>query len=194
MDEIKFIVSRENDLCLISNLIEMNEIPIRVTHNDTKINNVLINKDSKEAVCVIDLDTVMPGSALYDFGDAVRSGAATRVEDDNDYNSVSINLDYFEAFTDSYLSETYDILTDKEKKYLVFSVKLLTLELAMRFLDDYINGDTYFKCNYEDHNLVRARNQIKLVEEIENNFEIMETIVSKICKKYEQKTYKKINN
>lgn len=180
LHEIVYIIQRYDELGTIVDLLDKGKIPYRVTHNDTKINNVLIDKKTNEAICVIDLDTVMPGSALYDFGDAIRSGASTAVEDEKDLSKVTINMEYYRSFTEAYLSETKDILTETEIDYLPLSCKIITLELAMRFLNDYINGDTYFKCNYETHNLDRARNQLKLVSEMELNFEEMEKIVRDI--------------
>ena len=165
LGEIVYIIQRQDELSSIVDLMAKGEIPQRVTHNDTKINNVLIDEKTNKAICVIDLDTVMPGSALYDFGDAIRSGAATTFEDDPNLENVGINMEYFKKFTEAYLSETKEILLQTEIDNLALSCRIITLELAMRFLNDYINGDTYFKCNYENHNLVRARNQIKLVEQ-----------------------------
>ncbi|MBQ3021146.1 MAG: phosphotransferase [Bacilli bacterium] len=181
MPEILFVLKRSDQVSQIVDLIDKGEIPLRVTHNDTKINNVLMDKNTNEAICMIDLDTVMPGSALYDFGDAVRSGAAKTIEDDPNLENAGINLDYFKSFTEAYLSETKDILTKTEIDYLAFSCILLTLELAIRFLTDYINGDTYFKCNYENHNLDRVRNQIALVKDMEKNYVNMNNIVRKIA-------------
>lgn len=175
--EIVYIIQRQDELSSIVDLMDKGEIPKRVTHNDTKINNVLIDEKTNKAICVIDLDTVMPGSALYDFGDAIRSGASTTFEDDPNLDNVGINMEYFKKFTEAYLSETKEILTKTEIDNLALSCKIITLELAMRFLNDYINGDTYFKSNYEGHNLVRARNQIKLVDEMEKHFDEMKQIV-----------------
>lgn len=175
--EIVYIIKRQDELGIIVDLMEQGKIPKRVTHNDTKINNVLIDEKTKKAICVIDLDTVMPGSALYDFGDAIRSGAATTYEDDPNLENVGINMEYFRKFTEAYLSETKEILTQQEIDNLALSCRIITLELAMRFLNDYINGDTYFKCDYEKHNLVRARNQIKLVDEMEKHYQEMNKII-----------------
>ena len=193
LPEIQFIMDRKDIFSVIVDMLESGNIPLRVTHNDTKINNVLIDENTDESVCVIDLDTVMPGSALYDFGDAIRSGAAMTVEDDKDLSKVGINLEYFKSFVEAYLSQTIDILTKTELEYLVFSCVLLTLELAMRFLNDYINGDTYFKCKYENHNLDRARNQIALVKDMELHYDEMLDIVRDCVSK--MKKYKvKVNN
>lgn len=177
LSEIVYIIQRQDELSSIVDLMAKGEIPQRVTHNDTKINNVLIDEKTNKAICVIDLDTVMPGSALYDFGDAIRSGAATTFEDDPNLKNVGINMEYFKRFTEAYLSETKEILLQTEIDNLALSCRIITLELAMRFLNDYINGDTYFKCNYENHNLVRARNQIKLVEQMEKHYDEMIKIV-----------------
>ena len=192
LKEIKFIADRSQKLGIIVDLIDNKEIPLRVTHNDTKINNVLMDKYTNEAICVIDLDTVMPGSALYDFGDAIRSGAATTFEDDTKLENVGINMEYFTSFTKAYLSETKDILNEKEIELLPFSCILLTIELAMRFLTDYLNGDTYFKCDYDNHNLDRARNQIALVKDMEIKYELMQEIVNKLINK--KKLVKKKDN
>lgn len=176
-EQIEKIKSRFFDLTRIVDYMEVGEIPVRVTHNDTKISNVLFDKESNNALCVIDLDTVMPGSILFDFGDAIRSGAATEPEDGT---NPEIDLDYFCAFARNYLKETYDILKPMEIQNLAFSCRTITLELAMRFLDDYINGDTYFRCEYDDHNLVRAVNQLRLLESMEGRFSEMEWMVEQV--------------
>lgn len=146
--------------------MEDGRIPVRVTHNDTKINNILFDQESGKAVCVIDLDTVMPGSALYDFGDALRMGGSTAAEDETDLDKVWFEVSAFEAFARGYLGEMKDSLTETEIALLPLSVKLMTYECGIRFLTDYLNGDTYFKIHREHHNLDRARNQFKLVEDI----------------------------
>ena len=132
---------------------------------------------------MIDLDTVMPGSALYDFGDAIRSGAASVIEDDPNYDQVRVDLELFEAFTEGYLSELRDVLTPEELEWLPLSAKVITCEQAMRFLTDYIDGDLYYRIRTPDHNLVRARNQIALVRDMERNFDRMQAI----CRKYAAK-------
>ena len=146
--------------------MEEGRIPVRVTHNDTKINNILFDQESGKAVCVIDLDTVMPGSMLYDFGDALRIGGSTAAEDEVDLGQVWFDERAFEAFAKGYLSEMREALTEEELALLPMSVKLMTYECGIRFLTDYLNGDTYFKIHREHHNLDRARNQFKLVTDI----------------------------
>ena len=151
----------------IVNLLKKGTIPTRVTHNDTKVNNVMMDKNTGDYLTVIDLDTVMPGSYLYDYGDGVRSTCATALEDEIDLNKVSLNLELFKEYTKGYLYEMADYLTEEEICNMGESIKVLTYELALRFLNDYINGDTYFKTNYDKHNLVRARNQLKLLSDID---------------------------
>lgn len=162
--------------------LESGAIPMRVTHNDTKINNILFDAESGEAVAVIDLDTVMQGSMLYDFGDALRMGGSTGAEDETDLSLVTFDKACFEAFAKGYLSEMRDVLTAEELALLPFSVKLLTYECGVRFLTDYLNGDTYFKIHRENHNLDRARNQFKLVSDIAAmEEELCETVKSLIA-------------
>lgn len=177
MTEIELVKERSEDMKKITDLIKIGDIPLRVTHNDTKLNNILFDKKTGESLAVIDLDTVMPGSALYDFGDSIRFGASTAAEDEKNLSRVEMSLDYFRAYAKGFLSEAGDILTQAEKDNLAFSAKLLTLECAMRFLTDYLNGDVYFKTDYPEHNLVRAKNQLKLVSDMENKMEIMKNII-----------------
>lgn len=176
-DEIQFVMDRRKDCCRLTDLIDKGEIPIRVTHNDTKLNNVLFDNDSDEAICVIDLDTVMPGLALYDFGDSIRFGANTCAEDEKDTSKIAINLDYFKAYAQGFLKEAGESFTQTEKDNLAFSAKLMTLECGMRFLTDYLNGDTYFRTAYPEHNLVRAKNQLALVADMEKHMDEMENII-----------------
>ena len=159
--------------------MEDGSIPVRVTHNDTKINNILFDQESGKAVCVIDLDTVMPGSALYDFGDALRMGGSTAAEDETDLEKVEFDVGAFEAFAKGYLSEMKEALTETEMELLPLSVKLMTYECGIRFLTDYLNGDTYFKIHREHHNLDRARNQFKLVEDITGKEEILAGVIKR---------------
>lgn len=178
-DEIDFVMSRKDDCSRLVDLENDGSIPLRVTHNDTKLNNVMFDEDTDEAICVIDLDTVMPGLALYDFGDSIRFGANTCAEDEADIEKVKINLDYFEAYAKGFLSQAGKSFNKCEIDNLAFSAKLMTLECGMRFLTDYLNGDTYFKTSYDEHNLVRARNQFALVSDMEKNMDTMEEIIKK---------------
>lgn len=178
--EIEFALENAEFADVVVAGIENGNIPVRVTHNDTKINNILFDGESGEAVCVIDLDTVMPGSMLYDFGDALRMGASTSAEDEINLNTVHFDEEAFQYFADGYLSEMKNNLTETEIELLPFSAKLLTYECGIRFLTDYLNGDTYFKIHREHHNLDRARNQFKLVAEIAQKEDLLGEIVCKL--------------
>lgn len=182
--EIEFILNRKEFCNIIVDKLEKKEIPYRVTHNDTKVNNVMINKETKDFLAVVDLDTVMPGSGLYDYGDGVRSAASNAAEDETDLNKVYLKEELFEAYTEGYLSELASYMTKEEVELMGASIKLMSLELGIRFLSDYLNGDKYFKCDYETHNLDRARNQLKLVEDIENKIDYINTYIWKCYKKY----------
>ena len=167
-DEIAFVRERGGSCSVITDALERGEVPVRVTHNDTKLNNVLIDTATKEAVCVIDLDTVMPGSMLYDFGDAVRVGCSTAKEDERDLSLVDFDLGLFRAFTEGYLAGAGRSVTAAELGLLPDAARLMTFECGMRFLTDFLDGDTYFKTAYPEHNLVRARTQFKLVRTMEH--------------------------
>ncbi|MGN1315566.1 MAG: phosphotransferase enzyme family protein [Acutalibacteraceae bacterium] len=180
LPEIEFAFAREKDCSVITDLLGTERVPVRVTHNDTKLNNVLFDKNTKKGICVVDLDTVMPGSALYDFGDSIRFGANTAAEDERDLSKVSLSLEYFRSYVDGYLETAGESLTETEIDLLPFAAKLLTFECGMRFLGDYINGDVYFKIEYPEHNLVRARTQFKLVEDMERKYDEMVKIVDEI--------------
>lgn len=180
LDEINFALERKEDAKLLISLHEKGLIPLRVTHNDTKLNNILFDKTTGENICVIDLDTIMPGFSLYDFGDAIRFGANTTKEDDPDLNNVDISIKLFECFTRGFLGACAKALTRTEVECLAFSAKLMTFECGIRFLTDYLDGDVYFRTDYKEHNLVRARNQFKLVEAIEANLDRMNEIVERI--------------
>lgn len=182
--EIEYILARKDFCNVIVDKLENNKIPYRVTHNDTKVNNVMINKENGDFLAVVDLDTVMPGSGLYDYGDGVRSAASNAFEDETDLSKVYLKKDLFEAYTDGYLSELAPYMNEEEVKLMGDSIRLITLELGIRFLADYINGDKYFKCNYETHNLDRARNQLKLVEDIETKMEYINSYIWESYKKY----------
>ena len=177
LKEVEFVKARESDTGVLVELLNKGKLPLRVTHNDTKLNNVMFDKATDESICVVDLDTVMPGLSLYDFGDSIRFGANTAAEDEKDLSKVSLSLTLFEYYVKGYLAQAGASLTEREINYLPFSAKLMTLECGMRFLGDYINGDTYFKVSYPEHNLVRARTQLALVEDMERKMQQMKDIV-----------------
>lgn len=179
-EEIAFVLARENDAGVLLDLLARGELPLRVTHNDTKLNNVMFDCDSREGICVIDLDTVMPGLSLYDFGDSIRFGANTASEDETDLSKVSLDLELYEQYTRGYLHAAGNSLTRCEVEYLPFSAKLMTLECGMRFLTDHLNGDTYFRIAYPGHNLVRCRTQFALVADIEKKMDVMKDITQRI--------------
>ena len=174
--ELAFIDKRRGEAAKIVTMMEKGEIPERVTHNDTKINNVMLAPDGSNVV--IDLDTTMPGSALYDFGDMVRTSSAAAAEDEKDLAKVYSKKEYFEALVKGYLAGA-KFLTDAEKANLAFSGRLITLTIGIRFLTDYLAGDTYFRTAYDDHNLVRCRTQLKMVESMEAQSADYEAIVRK---------------
>ena len=157
-------------------------IPIRVTHNDTKLNNILMNKDTNEGIAIIDLDTVMPGSILYDIGDGIRSACANSFEDENDKEKIYLNLDLTKSYLKGFLEETYYFLTDEEIKYIGLSIKILTYELALRFLTDYLNGDIYFKIKYSDHNKDRFLNQYILLLDLDKKIDEIDEFVLETIK------------
>ena len=181
-EEIEFVLSREKYTSKVVSKLKSGEIPLRVTHNDTKLNNVLMDVDTNRAVCVIDLDTIMPGSLLYDFGDAIRSGCNTGLEDEKDLSKVSFDIDLFESFSKGFLEGIGDNITKEEMELLPFAGILMTYECGMRFLGDYLNGDVYFKTQYPEHNLVRCRTQFKLVRDMEERLGEMSEIVSRYAK------------
>ncbi len=174
--ELDFAKARAADTSALTSALEKGELPVRVTHNDTKLNNVLFDKDSGEALCVVDLDTVMPGSALYDFGDSIRFGANTAAEDETDLSKVSLDLGLYEQFTAGYLSKAGDSLTPAEIDRLALSAKIITFECGMRFLTDYIDGDKYFGTAYPEHNIDRARCQFALVADMEKKLDEMNEV------------------
>jgi hypothetical protein len=177
--EIEFVEGRAEDTSVLVDLLERGELPERVTHNDTKFNNVMIDDRTGEGVCVIDLDTVMPGLSLYDFGDSVRSGANPAAEDERDLSKVCIDLELFDRFAHGYLDAARDFLTPIEVDYLPFSAKLMTFECGMRFLADHLSGDVYFRIHRENHNLDRCRTQFKMVRDMEEKFDQMVGIIGK---------------
>lgn len=181
-DEVAFALEYSKYAAEITGAMEKGDVLLRVTHNDTKLNNVLFDDVTDEGVCVIDLDTVMPGSVLYDFGDALRFGASSCAEDETDMEKIYFDLDKFDAFAKGFLAEVGDCLTEKEIELLPLSALLMTYECGIRFLADHINGDTYFKIHRENHNLDRARNQFALVRDIEKKLPDMAKIVEKYIK------------
>ena len=176
-DEVAFIKEHRWLCPFIADGIASGAFPLRVTHNDTKLNNIMMDAMTDAAVCVIDLDTVMPGSVLFDYGDAIRYGASNAGEDEKDLSKVYIKLDLFEEFTRGFIEGLGGTLNEAEISALPASVAVIALELAMRFLGDYLNGDTYFTVRYPGHNLDRARTQLKLVEDVLGKRELMESIV-----------------
>ncbi len=184
--EYDFAVARKEETGILLSLHEQGLIPMRVTHNDTKLNNILFDEDTGKGVCVIDLDTIMPGFSLYDFGDAIRFGANTTKEDDDNLDNVKVSLELFAAFAKGFLSACAKELTPAEVEQLAFSAKLMTYECGIRFLKDYLDGDVYFRINKDipTHNLIRARNQFKLVAEMEKHMDEMNSIVAEIYEQY----------
>ncbi len=179
-DEIRFITDRADKCALIVDALADGSLPIRVTHNDTKLSNILLDEITKEAVCIIDLDTVMPGSSLYDFGDSIRTGAASAAEDEPDLNKVHFLPEMFKAYAKGFVKGTGGALTETELSMLPDGGYIITLEQAIRFLGDYLDGDTYYHIDYPEHNLVRARTQLKLVAEMEAHMEDLRAFVTKL--------------
>ena len=179
LPEVEFVLARESFAGTLVSLQQAGELPLRVTHNDTKINNVLFDAKTNKALCVIDLDTVMPGLSVNDFGDAIRFGASTAAEDERDLSRVHFNLDLYETYVQGYLSTCGGSLTKTEIEMLPVGAKMMTLECGMRFLTDHIAGDVYFHITRENQNLDRARTQLRLVREMEQNWDAMRQIVAK---------------
>ena len=175
-DEIRFIAERAEKMKVIINLGDAGIMPVRITHNDTKFNNILLDKNDR-ALCLIDLDTVMPGFIHYDVGDAMRTGANNAAEDEADLSKVNFDLGIFRAFSEGYLSKARTFITNKELEYLAFSPLLITYTQAVRFLTDYIDGDRYYKIHHDHHNLQRTRAQIRLVRSMEEQYEEMKMII-----------------
>lgn len=177
--EISFVLDRAKEASVLTDLLSEEKLPLRVTHNDTKLNNILFDKDTHKALCIIDLDTVMPGLSLYDFGDSIRFGANTGAEDETDLTKVGLDLSLFAAFTKGYLEGCKGSLTATEIEMLPMGAKLMTYECGMRFLADFLTGDHYFKIHRENHNLDRARTQFQLVADMETKWDEMTAIVQK---------------
>lgn len=169
--EIRFALAHESEAGMIVDGLADGTLPLRVTHNDTKLNNILLDYTTRKPLCVIDLDTVMPGSALYDYGDSVRFGVSTALEDEKDLTKVHVDMDLYQVFTKGYLDGCGGSLTEAETVLLPVGAKLMTLECGVRFLTDHLNGDRYFRISRESHNLDRCRTQFKLVQEMEDRWE-----------------------
>lgn len=183
-EEIKFVQDRKDYAGVVVNAMKEGKIPLKVTHNDTKLNNVLFDKKTHKGLCVIDLDTVMPGSALYDFGDALRFAGSTGSEDEQDLSKIEFDLEKFKMFTKGFIDSAKDSLNDYEIELLPFSIMLMTYECGMRFLADHLDGDVYFKVHREGHNLDRCRTQFKLVADMEAKKQQMDDIVKEIISEY----------
>ncbi|BDD10720.1 hypothetical protein FUAX_31520 [Fulvitalea axinellae] len=181
-EEITFLRDRFEEMKTIHTLGQEGKIPVRVTHNDTKFNNVLLDSEDK-ALCVVDLDTIMPGYVHFDFGDSIRTTTNTGAEDDPNLDNISMNIKLFEAYTKGFLGETLDTLNEVEIEHLALSAKLLTYIMGLRFLTDYIDGDNYYKIAHKEHNIQRARAQFKLLKSMEEQFEEMQAIIRKIAGK-----------
>ena len=179
--EIEFALARQAEMSAIQNALTAGELPLRVTHNDTKLNNVLLDAKTRKALCVIDLDTVMPGSSLYDFGDSIRFGAATAAEDEKDLSKMEMSLERFRVFTRGYVRACPG-LTAKELELLPMGAKTMTMECGVRFLTDYLDGDHYFAVHREGQNLDRCRTQFKLVADMEKKWDKMRRIVEEEAK------------
>lgn len=181
-EEIEFILSHENTYGIAMAGLQDGSLPLRVTHNDTKLNNILMDAKTGEARAVIDLDTIMPGSMLFDFGDSIRFGASTAAEDEKDLSKVHFDISLFEAYAEGFVGAVKDSITAREAELLPYGAYLMTIECGMRFLADYLSGDTYFATKYEGHNLVRCRTQIRLASEMEAQFPQMGKIIENILK------------
>ncbi|KAB8287286.1 mucin desulfatase [Bifidobacterium ramosum] len=178
--EIDFYLAHADEYATITSGLADGTIPLRVTHNDTKLNNILMDETTGKARVIIDLDTIMPGSMLYDFGDSIRFGASTALEDEPDLDKVHFSADLFRAYTEGFVGALRASITPREAALLPTGARMMTLECGMRFLADYLAGDTYFATKYPEHNLVRSRTQIKLVQEMEEQDDVMRAIVADV--------------
>ena len=177
--EIQFVLEHEHLANVFADLLEKKEIPLRVKHNDTKLNNIMIDNKTRKGICVIDLDTVMPGLAMNDFGDSIRFGASTATEDEQDLSKVSCDMELFDLYAKGFIEGCGGKLTEKEIDLMPTGAMVMTFECGMRFLTDYLQGDTYFKIHRENHNLDRCRTQFKLVKDMEAKWDTMREIIDK---------------
>lgn len=180
--EIDFVLKRAEDMKICMEMLHNGELPLRVTHNDTKLNNVMIDNETGKGLCVIDLDTVMPGLSIFDFGDSIRFGANTAEEDEKDLSKVSLDLNLFGQYATGFLEGCNGSLTENERKMLPIGAKMMTLECGMRFLTDYLQGDVYFNIHRPEHNLDRCRTQFYLVEDMERKMDQMNQIIKELSK------------
>ena len=180
--EIRFALDHEKDCSVAMQALREGKLPLRVTHNDTKLNNILMDENTLEGICIIDLDTTMPGLSIYDFGDSIRFGANHNVEDEADLSKVNFDIALFECYTRGFLQGAQGGLTEEELKYLPWGARLMTLECGIRFLTDYLDGDNYFRVRYPEQNLRRCRTQFKLAQDMETQFSQMQAIVQKYSK------------
>lgn len=179
-EEIAFVLEREDVACVLGDMLDNGELPLRVTHNDTKLNNIMMDKETGKGICVIDLDTVMPGLSIHDFGDSIRFGASTGAEDEKDLSKISCDMELFKLYSEGFIKGCKGSLTEKEREMMPMGAKVMTFECGMRFLTDYLQGDTYFKVHREGHNLDRCRTQFKLVKDMEEKWETMQDIIKAI--------------
>ena len=179
--EIQFVLDRKADCSVALTALREGKLPLRVTHNDTKLNNVLIDEETQEGICIIDLDTTMPGLSIYDFGDSIRFGANHSAEDEKDLSKVNFDIELYRIYTRGFLEGAQGGLTDAELEYLPWGAKLMTLECGIRFLTDYLDGDNYFHIRYPEQNLDRCRTQFKLVSDMEQQWDEMHKIVREIA-------------
>ena len=180
--EIQFVLDRRSDCSVALDALRSGKLPLRVTHNDTKLNNILIDRDTHEGICVIDLDTTVPGLSINDFGDSIRFGANHSAEDEKDLTKVNFDIELFECYTRGFLEGAAGGLTEGELEYLPWGARLMTLECGIRFLTDYLDGDHYFRIHYPEQNLDRCRTQFKLVRDMEEQFQAMHDVVAKYAK------------
>ncbi len=177
--ELEFVAARERECGTAMDMLAGGELPLRVTHNDTKLNNIMFDAKTGDTLCVLDLDTIMPGLSIFDFGDAIRFGANTALEDERDTGKVSLSLELYEMFVRGFLEGCQGSLTDNEVRMLPMGAKLMTMECGIRFLTDYLEGSVYFHIDYPEHNLVRARTQFALAQDMERKWKVMTDIVDK---------------
>ena len=181
-DEVHFVLDRKADCSVALQALRDGVLPLRVTHNDTKLNNILIDRDTHEGICVIDLDTTMPGLSINDFGDSIRFGANHSREDEKDLSKVNFDIELYEAYTRGFIQGANGGLTENELKYLPWGARLMTLECGIRFLTDYLDGDHYFRIHYPEQNLDRCRTQFKLVRDMEEQWDAMAAVIEKYAK------------